>query len=457
MESWNNKHSPKELKDLIGRDNIISNITRIFQTDPASTIVIVGPGGCGKSTLISMILREALGFGIQRYDSITHKNDRLLQQLVNINCNNVVERLLERGPTASKPTSLLIDNFDTISLSSEKAIIENIINTNIKRKLFPLILTVNSNSPKTVDELKGIGKVITIGTLTQDEQKMLIEKIRCTENIHFDDPSIIASIIAFCQGDLRLLITIMQDLSLCFKDIIITRDHFDSFLQNNTKIKNLDLHLFDSFRRLLLYKGDINKSLSQYNNDKVLLPLILQENFYKDMQNRKLSTDVKNSASKMISEYISQGDIIETYIYTDQNWHLQDMHCFISCTAPIHLLDTLSPYTSTDDIKYTMKFSSELNKTSLKNINRKNIGIICNSTRIPVSELHYVSSLFNELIKTEKYEVLRDLSANYSPDQLKFIETVIKINKCNPTIATFGTKAKKIVGLNLTSENVVKS
>ena len=72
-----------------------------------------------------------------------------------------------------------------------------------------------------------------------------------------------------------------------------------------------------------------------------------------------------------ITDSISRGDNIETSIYTDQNWYLQNIHGFYTC------LNT-SYWINKNNQKYkipisSIKFSSDLNKTSLKNINRKNI------------------------------------------------------------------------------------
>lgn len=454
MENWTRKHEPRTIEELEGRENVAKEFLDVFAANKNSTVIVVGHSSIGKSTFVDLLLTKYLKYSIHKYDSITHRNDRLLDQIINVNCNNVLQRLNERGPIASKSTALVIDNLDTISLSSEKNVIDTIITTNVKKKLFPLVLIVNSNSPKIVDEIKHVDKVIRLNPLSSDVLCKIVKKICDEEHIVFQDSaSSIQELVRFSQGDIRLLITILQDIYLCFPDQEIDKEVLDNFLKTNTKMKNMDRHLFDSFKTLLLNNGDIPTSLLVYNNDKVLLPLLLQENFYKDLYNRDLSLTERINITTAVCEYISQGDIIETYIYTDQNWYLQDMHCFISCTAPLNLLSNKVKYRTEEDLKYNFTFSSELNKTSLKNINRKNIGLLCGSSNISNSDIHYASYLFNELVKEEKYDIVRNIGFNYSLDPLKFIETVIKINKCNPSIISLGTRVKKLIG---TSKNIIE-
>eukprot|EP00952_Eustigmatos_sp_NYUAD-ZCMA_P009141 37830-Eustigmatos_ZCMA.PRE.1 len=105
----------------------------------------------------------------------------------------------------------------------------------------------------------------------------------------------------------------------------------------------------------------------------------------------------------------------------------------------------MQAYENEDDPLYDINFSTELNKTSLKNINRKNISILCNTSRVPSHDVHRVSSLMNELIKAEKYDLARSIAESYSDDPVRFVETIIKVNKCNPSVTSLGTKAKKLL------------
>ena len=66
-----------------------------------------------------------------------------------------------------------------------------------------------------------------------------------------------------------------------------------------------------------MYQQEFNKI---YESEKVLLPLMIQENYYKKICASKNSIKDKLDNIVNISDSISFGDNVETSIYTDQNW-----------------------------------------------------------------------------------------------------------------------------------------
>jgi hypothetical protein len=93
-----------------------------------------------------------------------------------------------------------------------------------------------------------------------------------------------------------------------------------------------------------------------------------------------------------------------------------------------------------------MKFSSDLNKTSLKNINKKNINnllkIISNKT---IDEIIYINQLANNLFKNNKEDVLINILQNYKKDiTIKEVELCLKIDKTQDFL-TLSSKEKKML------------
>ena len=72
-----------------------------------------------------------------------------------------------------------------------------------------------------------------------------------------------------------------------------------------------------------------------YESEKVLLPLMIHENYKKRFQ--KNLYDNRYYKLLKISDSIS-GDNIETSIYTDQNWYLQNI-CFYTCVNPSYWIN----------------------------------------------------------------------------------------------------------------------
>ena len=150
-----------------------------------------------------------------------------------------------------------------------------------------------------------------------------------------------------------------------------------------------------------------------------------------------------------ISDSISRGDNIETSIYTDQNWYLQNIHGFYTCLNTSYWINK----NNKNNIINNIKFSSDLNKTSLKNINRKNI---TNLLRIVPNKSIYdiliINKICNHLINITDEKTLVKILLSYSKDiTVKDIELCLKIDKTNE-FKLLSSKDKKLI-TNLIKQN----
>jgi hypothetical protein len=218
-----------------------------------------------------------------------------------------------------------------------------------------------------------------------------------------------------------------------------------------SKEKHNDLGLFETTLEL------INKILSYeeinqlYENDKVLLPLMIHENYPKKvlLKSNNSSESVLNQILK-ISDSISIGDIVETSIYTDQNWFLQKIHCFFSCVNTNYWMNS----NGSKEIKLTdVKFSSDLNKTSLKNINKKNINNL--SKLLPnksLQDILFINKICNFLISSNQEDKLIGILKCYNKEiSIKDIELCLKIDKTSEFIKLNAKDKKNINKLMLDS------
>ena len=156
---------------------------------------------------------------------------------------------------------------------------------------------------------------------------------------------------------------------------------------------------------------------------------MIHENYYK----KTFSKSNKNNFNEQleqainISDSLSKGDNIETSIYTDQNWYLQNIHGFYTCLDTSFWVNT-----SDEQLPYSkIKFSADLNKTSLKNINRKNIS---NLTKIiskkSIYEILMLCKLTNKLLNKKQSEIIINILREYKKDvDIKDIELCLKIDK----------------------------
>jgi hypothetical protein len=261
------------------------------------------------------------------------------------------------------------------------------------------------------------------------------------ENIFWESNESIEKIIEFSQYDIRRLINLLQELSYHLDNNKITNNCVYNFIKSS-KLKNIDIGLFESTDKILNYYLDYETIIKLYESEKVLLPLMIHENYIKKIlvNNNKPFNDIIKNMVK-ITDSMSIGDNIETSIYTDQNWYLQNIHGFFSCLNTSYWIND----TNSNIIKYSdIKFSSDLNKTSLKNINKKNISnlskIINNKS---TQEILMLNNICNYLIKNNREKELINILNGYNKNiTIKDIELCLKIDKTTD-FNILGTKDKK--------------
>jgi DNA polymerase III delta prime subunit len=307
--------------------------------------------------------------------------------------------------------------------------------------MIPIIFICNNNHSKLLNDIKKLCNEIKFYPPSSLELNKYIRYICKNEKIKIDDnPNIINKLIELSQYDIRRLLNLIQDYSTNYNKLNLK--NIEKFCAKTIK-KNVNYGLYDATYLLLNETIPINELYRFYENEKVLLPLMIQENSYK-----KLTLDNTNNIGNIIndlvniSDSISNGDIIETSIYTDQNWCLQDIHGFYTCVYPSKIT---SEYKK-PMIKSKIEFSSDLNKTSIKNINKKNINnlqkiIGCKS----INEILLLSNLTNYCFENNIIEKIVSILKNYSDNlDIKDIELCLKINK-TVGFNTLNTKDKKLI------------
>jgi hypothetical protein len=215
-----------------------------------------------------------------------------------------------------------------------------------------------------------------------------------------------------------------------------------------SKKKNLDIGLIDSTRKLISSYTSITDILKLYNNEKVLLPLMLHDYYIKTIFYKELPSKMIIPIIQRISDSISYSDIVETNIYVDQNWYLHDIYGFFSCVKTSYELNKYNTKTKPIDYYFSVKYScSDLNKTATKHINSNRLSEIANDELIfknkTLPEMLMINKYIVQLIKLDKYNRIKELMKEYKMS-IKGLEKILKIDKTiKPIILT--TKQKKLL------------
>jgi replication factor C subunit 1 len=449
MESlWINKYRPKELNEIIGHKNQINKfkdwLDNIKSKSKNNAIIISGNHGIGKTLTIRLILEKA-GYLVRIINPNEIKEFRNLDDFDEYyNQNNSILSKLNLYKDKNNKIALIFDETENISLTSEKKYIMDIFKENNKTNSFPLIFISNNQHSKLLNDLKKNCEEIRFFSPSTFEIKNLIKIICKNENlIIIDDDILYEKIINFSQFDIKRLINILQEISFHYKKID-NIEILDLFFDKSRQ-KNIDIGLYEATEKLLNNYNDYETVIKLYESEKVLLPLMIHEHYLK-----KILSKTNESWDKVIyslvktSDSLSRGDNIETSIYTDQNWYLQNIHGFYTCLNTSFWINKINNNYKLSVDK--MRFSSDLNKTSLKNINKKNINnlmkIISNKS---IDEIIYINQLANELFKEGKEEVLINILKNYKKDiSVKEIELCLKIDKTQDFLS-LNSKEKKIL------------
>ena len=439
--TWIEKYSPKDIKDIIGNNNNtlkINYFIKEFKKQNNSSIIVSGNHGVGKGMIIKLILEKNDYY----YKWLGYKDEKNKDILDDIQNGITGENIRKHYIKDTKKFALVIDDIEKITLKSEKKRILELVKNNSIEKLFPIIFISNLQHNKLLTDILLNSVEYKIYGPNSNDLLTLLNRIISKENIKLEDDKCKLQIIKFAQNDIRRLISLLYDIKNSFRDEILSKIDIKRYLLTSMK-KNKDISLFDATKILIDEYKNINNCIDLYKVDKVLVPLTIHENFYKSLIGRYNDNSKILNTMKHVTDSISKGDVIETNIYTDQNWFLHDIHGFFTCAKTSYNINKHKPRYTRDAIPYyNLNFSSDLNQTSLKNINKKQITNL--KALFPdksFKDIICMNKIIYNLMKQDKIEEVYNIINVYDKN-IKTVETFIKIDKSLPRI-TISQKNKK--------------
>lgn len=470
--SWFHKYSPKKVKELVLHKNAVLKIIRwigdfVLQKQKIknkvkppktstfkSSLLISGSHGIGKTTIVRMILEE-LGYDIlsittntknsikkKKKKKVKKKNEDLFNNLVT---NNDVLSLIKNQ---KKKYVLLIDDIDSITSSQNKQKILTILKKNEEKLNFPIIFISNKKHNKLITTIEKKSYVIIFYPPNYTDMKHILLKIVNHENINISGISsekeeIIKTIIDYSQNDIRQLICNLKELKNVFgSDKLIYEDLLE-YLKSSKK-KDIDYDLYESTSNLLYSYSSIDECQKMYETEKTLLPLMIHQYYPKYLYHNVASIDKKFLLSTKISKLLSQGDVVDNYIYGDQNWDLQEEHGLLTCVIPsFYLNSNKKEYV----YKVRMSFPDDLNKTSIQRINRKNIIKVQPCFKnIKAEDSIMISQIIKTLIKKNKINDCIKILKHYNI-QREHIDSLLKIDKMDESVPITSKQKKNLISL----------
>ena len=402
-----------------------------------SCLLIIGGHGVGKTMSVELILKD-LNYEIKTLDPDVLKNskqnpkDVLLKMVVSYNILNMIDG------GSNKKIAILVDEIESITSPTEKKFITSLQKINDIYWYCPIIFISNGQHNKLLSEIKKISFDIKFFTPFPSDMIKILIKIAKNEGIKIKSSDIATKIIEHSQGDIRRLVLTLQELKYAFKNTVITQELMEEYCKTS-KIKDVDNDLYEATEKLLYNYDNIDDCLRLFETEKVILPLMVHQHYTKSIIANFNDDNEKHNIVKTISESLSIGDVIENYIYGDQNWNLQEIHGFYTC---VQTSFNLSFNRKKEPVKIKLKFANDLNKTSIKKINKKNIK---NTDRcfdnMNIFDYIYINKIVRKLISKGCIRQCVDLLKDYNI-KLEHIESLLKIDKIKNTKTNLSSKQK---------------
>jgi replication factor C subunit 1 len=403
-----------------------------------SCLVVSGDHGVGKTCIVGAILNEGYKKQVLNMAKIKKKEDivDVIKSLMNTSGD-----ILSSMKSKKSKNVLIVDEVETITTKNEKACLSMILKINSIHWICPIIFISAGKHSRLLTEIKKHSHEVKIFHPTFTDMVEIIKKISKTEKINIgtvNNSKLLTEITSHAQNDFSRLIMILHDLKDTFGKKKITQETFEEYLKISKK-KDEDFDLFKATNEILNKYEDIEKCMIKYRTDKVILPLMMMENYLRNMENRKnISVETFEIASK-ISGFLAEGDIIENYIYGEQNWEMHEVHGMYTCVFPSYLLNKGGNNNKNPYIMYPM----DLNKASISKINKKNI---INAGKVfedkNINDYININIIIRHLIETDRLDECAKILKEYNVD-IGTIEALLKIDKIKPNKVPLTTKQKR--------------
>jgi len=386
-------------KDLVGLENchfVLKKWYEGYQENVGKNLLIIGPTGCGKTTLVNLFCEEEkINFLDIRLNDIKTKKDILkeIEYFISYSNNNFFIR-------NNSKKLILIDNYHTGL---------NFSLTDISEIKIPIVIISSDSKGSKLSELKKVSEVYYINEINKGLLKTWINTL--TKDLSDEQ---VGFIIRTCKSDKRLILNLLNFIKdYSFKNLNL-------FLE--TYYKDIDINHFDFIKELFdnIEIININKIFNVYETDGYILSNLVHENYIDYTQ------DINTLAEA--SECISCGDILYSDTYDSTRNFLPEIHCLNSLVLPGY-------FSRTDKVSKQQLRPSCINNRY--NIYLNNLKIIdkineSNVLKLNIFDIYSIKSILNqELIKsktlnTSKIEFVKNVMNTFNDNKMNKLEMIYK-------------------------------
>lgn len=354
--------------------------------------IITGDHGTGKTSVVKAIL-TSLGYQIKSVNftkiGVIKSVDDFIDNLLISAVDDFIDDFLtsddvihsNKNKQKNKKYAVLVDEVHSVITPTEKNIILGLFRINSELWGCPVIFIGSNKHNKIMTAIKKDCYHISMYPPDAEDMLNLLERVGLGEGMVLENENVAIEIIKNAQNDYRRLIVVLGELHRIHGSNVITEEDISRYSKFAGE-KDVDRSIFENTVRLFSKYEGLNTSLKIFGLDKTNMPLMVHQNHFL-ATNSYIKDSLKNiDVSYNIAENLAKGDVVENFIYSDQNWPLQETYGFYACVYPSY---TLSNTINTDKLmhdaknpywrpKFATQYPKDLNRTSTRCINyKKNI------------------------------------------------------------------------------------
>jgi tRNA A37 threonylcarbamoyladenosine biosynthesis protein TsaE len=431
----------------------------------ASCALVTGDHGCGKTSIVKAVLNsfkyKIRTVNFARLTSGTNSGNINIKSFTNsiLDCDDVYTLMndqhmnsADNSTRVASKIAIIIDEVESISSNTEKEMIRTMLDINSMRWKAPVIFISNNKHKKLITLLKSECFHVHIYEPEVDDMMNLLVRIGVKENMVMEDKMIAHSIIEHSRFDYRKMVSTLQMLSKVYMGEQIDKEKLASYLKF-TDQRDVDRTIYEYTIKLFTEFISIEKSLRIFEGDKVNMPLMVQQNHFMAVSNYIKDDDLKFKVAEEITNSLAIGDIIENYIYSDQNWDLHEIQGHYSCVFPSY---QIIKHTDTAKLKadakypfykpvFVAQYPKDLNRTSTRNINWKNIKAASEFFNdMTVSDYVRANQLIRQLLGDKRVDECGDMIEPYNLTH-DGVSYILKIDKVTGTKKVIPKEIDKMV------------
>lgn len=419
-------------------DTVDNKKTKKKNPDLCSCAVITGDHGTGKTAMVRAIL-NGLGYQIKSINfakmGIVKNIDDFIESL--LIGEDVYETMENKKP---REYAIIVDEVQSVSTPIEKCIIAGLLKQNSLKWGAPVIFIGSNKHKKIMSVIKKECYHISMYAPDDSDMADMLERVGLGEEMRFENQDVAHAIIKHSQSDYRRLIVTLGELNRLYSGDVVKETDFEEYMKY-TEEKDMDRSIFENTNRLFSKYTGINSALKVFENEKTNIPLMVHQNHFLATTGYIKDKSKLINLSSELTENLAYGDVVDNYIYSDQNWGLQETHGYYTCVYPSFKMNqNIDTDKLSHDSQYPMyrpifssQYPKDLNRTSTRCINYKNVKFANEYFKdMAIDDYMMTVKLVKNLLEDGRESECKEIMKEYNLTENGY-KYVLKIDKINGT------------------------